>query len=83
MTRDDSNYVDAYNGDESIPVFVTFAIEQYKKHKGISGEEASAILADAGVLQHLIDYYDVLHTQGAQWLIAEIDEMVANHNAAK
>lgn len=34
-------YVDAYNGDDSIPVFVAFAIEQYKNNKGISGEEAA------------------------------------------
>lgn len=71
-------YVDAYTGDDSIPVFLAFAIEQYKNYKKISGEYAAAILGDSGVLRHLEEYYDVLHTQSAQWLVAEMDEMVAN-----
>lgn len=81
MTKSDKTYVDAYTGDESIPMFITFAIEQYKNYKGISGEEAAGILADAGVLKHLEEYYDVLHTQSAQWLVAEMEEMIANHNS--
>lgn len=28
-------YVDSYNGDDSIPVFLAFAIEEYKNYKGI------------------------------------------------
>lgn len=76
-------YVDSYNGDESIPMFITFAIEQYKNHKNISGADAAKILNDAGVLSHLEEFYDVLHTQGSQWLLAEIDEMVDFHNRSK
>lgn len=83
MTSDEKTYVNAYTGDESIPIFITFAIEQYKHFKGISGEEAAAILEDASVLEHLEEYFDVLHTQSAQWLVEEIDELVANHNAIK
>lgn len=80
MSNGNKTYVDAYNGDESVPMFITFAIEQYKNYKGISGEEAVEILAKAGVLNHLEEYYDVLHTQSAQWLMSEIDEMVSNIN---
>lgn len=83
MTSCEKTYVDAYTGDESVAMFITFAIEQYKNYKGLSGEEAAATLAEAGVLEHLEEYYDVLHTQGAQWLMAEIDVMVGNHIAPK
>lgn len=83
MTSGEKTYVDAYTGDESVPMFIAFAIEQYKNNKGISGEEAASILADSGVLKHLEEYYDVLHTQSAQWLVAEMEEMIVNHNAAK
>lgn len=77
----DKTYVDAYTGDDSIPVFLAFAIEQYKNHKGITGAEAAAILlGEAGVLNHFEEFYDVLHTQSAQWLLTEMDEMVTNHN---
>ena len=80
MSRTEKTYVDAYTGDVSVPMFITFAIEQYKHSKGISGEEAAKILSKAGVLRHLEEYYDVLHTQSAPWLIAEMDEMIANHD---
>lgn len=77
-----STYIDDYTGDKSIPLFLSFAIEQYKNHRGITGEEAAEILERTGVLKHLEEYFDVLHTQSAQWLIEEIDELVANfqHN---
>lgn len=83
MTKSEKTYVNAYTGDESVPMFITFAIEQYKNSKGISGEAAAALLADAGVLRHLEEYYDVLHTQSAQWLVNEMEEIIYNHNANK
>jgi len=54
--------------------FVTFCIEQYKVHRGISGEEASELLFSSGVADYLNENYDVLHTQSCQWLMEEIDE---------
>lgn len=69
-----------YTGDESISVFLAFAIEQYKVYKGISGTESMEILSKAGVLKYLEEYYDTLHTQGARWLMAEIDDFIQNRN---
>lgn len=83
MVNKQKTYVDAYTGDESVTMFITFAIEQYKNYKDISGEKAAEILTNADVLKHLEEYFDVLHTQSAQWLVAEIDELVINNNAAK
>lgn len=73
-------YATDYTGDDSIPVFVAFAIEQYKRYKGISGAEAMELLSEAGVLEHLEEFYDVMHQHGAGWLMQEIDEMVNKHN---
>lgn len=72
----DKIYSSAYSGDDSIPVYVAFAIEQYKHHKGISGEEAMEILSEAGVLEHLAEFYDVMHQHGAKWLMEEIDHLM-------
>lgn len=83
MTNGEKTYIDSYTGDESVTMFITFAIEQFKNHEGLSGKEAASILAEAGVLKHLEEYYDVLHTQSAQWLVAEINELILNHNTAK
>lgn len=71
-----ATYIYSYNGDDSIPTFVAFAIEQYKNYKGISGEEAAKILDENGVLNHLVYFYDVLHTQGSKWLLEEMEEMI-------
>lgn len=73
-------YSSSYTGDDSLPVFVAFAIEQYKHHKGISGAEAEKILSKAGVLEHLVEFYDVMHQHGAEWLIEEIDDLVERRN---
>jgi len=54
--------------------FVSFCIEQFKVHRGISGEEASELLFSSGVADYLIENYDVLHTQSRQWLMEEIEE---------
>jgi len=54
--------------------FVSFCIEQYKQHAGISGEAAAALLFDSGVAAYLSDNFEVLHTQSRQWLMEEIDE---------
>lgn len=80
MIKENQTYVNSYTGDDSVAMFLAFAIEQYKNHKGISGEESASILDKAGILEHFEEYYDVLHTQSARWLLSEIDEMIANQN---
>lgn len=57
-----------------ISYFVSFCIEQFKVHRGISGEEASRLLFSSGVADYLNENYDVLHTQSRQWLMEEIDD---------
>jgi len=54
--------------------FVTFCIEQFKEHRGISGEEAAELLFREGITDYLNDNFEVLHTQSRQWLMEEIDE---------
>ena len=54
--------------------FVVFCIEQFKRHRGISGREAENLLHSSRVAAYLNDNYDVLHTQSVQWLMEEIDE---------
>lgn len=69
-------YISDYTGDATIPAFVTFFIEQYKKFKGISGEDAMQLMSDAGVLDYLAEHYDILHLESHNWLLKEIDKMV-------
>lgn len=64
--------------NQDIALFISFCIEQYKTAKGLTGEEAMRILSHYGVLDYLNEFYDVLHTQGGQWLLADMDEFIAN-----
>lgn len=71
-------YISDYTGDDTIPAFVTFCIEQYKNFKNISGEEAMKRLSDSGVLEYLAEHYDALHLEGQQWILNEIDQLVSS-----
>lgn len=44
----------------------------------MSGEEVMDDFSHYGVMDYLRDCYDVLHTQGNQWLLAEIDDFIDN-----
>lgn len=57
-------------------MFVSFCIEQYAKAKNMSTEDVADLLEKYGIAEHFCEFYDVLHTQGGQWLIEEIDEMI-------
>lgn len=61
---------------QDIAYFISFCIEQYKNAKSMSGEEAMRLFSQYGVLEYLYDFFDVLHTQGHQWILANIDEFI-------
>ncbi len=69
-------YISDYTGDDTVPDFVTFCIEQYKKYKNISGEKAYVLLSETGVLDYLAKHYDALHLESSNWIMKTIDEMV-------
>ena len=62
--------------DIDIAYFVSFCIEQYKKHTNLKGEAVSKLFLKNDVVDYLSANYDVLHTQSSQWLIEEIDNFL-------
>ena len=61
---------------QDIAYFISFCIEQYKNEKKITGETASQILYEYGVLSYLYEHYEVLHTQSRQWILEDIEEFI-------
>ena len=61
---------------QDIAYFISFCIEQYKNEKKITGETASQILYEYGVLNYLYEHYEVLHTQSRQWILEDIEEFI-------
>ena len=49
-------------------VFVSFCIEQYAKAKNMSTEDVVNLFEQYGIAEHFCEFYEVLHTQGGQWL---------------
>lgn len=62
--------------EKNIALFVAFCIEEYGAAKGMSGEQVLDLFSKYGLVDYLSESYDVLHTQGRQWLIEEIDEYI-------
>lgn len=62
--------------DKQINVFIIFCIEKYKFCKKIDGEEAYNLFEKYGLFKYLTDGYDVLHTQGEDYIINDICEYI-------
>ena len=61
---------------KDITYFISFCIEQYMKEKDINEDEVVSIFSEYGVFDYLKEYFEVLHTQSRQWLVADIDEFI-------
>lgn len=61
-----------------IAYFLSFCIEQYGKKHQLNGDEVVSLFDRYEVLLYLKDNFEVLHTQGRQWLMEEIDELIKN-----
>jgi hypothetical protein len=61
---------------KDITYFISFCIEQYMNVKGIDEDEVIATFSENGVFDYLYDYFEVLHTQSRQWIIADIEEFI-------
>ncbi len=60
--------------EQSVLYFVSFCIEQYKHEMNMSGSEVMELFDQRGLLDYLVEHYEVLHTQGHRWLIDEMKE---------
>ena len=62
--------------DKDSALFVSFCIEEYGAVKGLTGDRVLDLFSEYGVTDYLSECFEPLHTQGRQWLIAEIDEFI-------
>lgn len=62
--------------EKDVALFVAFCIEEYGAAKKMFGEQVHDLFSKYGLVDYLSEFYEVLHTQGRQWLIEEIDEFI-------
>jgi len=59
-----------------ILLFYAFCIEKYKNFAAISAEETLFIFRKYGVFDYLNEGFEVLHTQGENYMMNDIDEFI-------
>ena len=48
--------------------------------KGMNEDKVIALFSKYDVFDYLKDYFDVLHTQSRQWLVADIEDFINRSN---
>ena len=71
------------NEQQNKAMFVSFCIEQYAKAKNKNTVDVVNLFEQYGIAEHFCEFYDVLHTQGGEWLVEEIDEMINERRRSK
>ncbi len=60
-----------------IAQFKVFCLERYKSEHQLKGNDAFRLFKEYGVLDYIGSFYDVLHTFGERYIVADIDEFIA------
>ena len=71
------------NVEYKINEFVIFCLESYKEKESLPGKEVYDLFEKYKVFDYLRDGYDMLHTQGSEWLMNDIDEYLKNRGYKK
>ena len=62
--------------------FVLFCVEMYSQKHQISDRGVMDMFSEYGVVDFLRNGYDVLHTQGREYIISEIEIFLDNRGLA-
>lgn len=58
--------------------FLSWCIEEYAAVHNVLGQSAAAMFEEKGVLQFLERNAEILHTQGKDFILSEIDAFCGN-----
>lgn len=64
--------------NEKVMEFVSFCIENFKVKFNMKGKDVANLFYKSGVIDFLIESYELLHTQGAEYIISEIQLFLEN-----
>ena len=63
----------------NVVVFLSFCIERYAKQHDMTSSQAYALFRRYRVDAYLIDGFDMLHTQGEETIVHDIELFIRNH----
>lgn len=64
--------------EEQIIEFISFCIENFKIKHGMKGIDVANLFKESQTLGFLKDGYDILHTQGKDYILEEIEIYLKN-----
>lgn len=64
----------------NVTTFLTFCIERYAKKHNITALQSYALFRKYGVDSYLIEGFEVLHTQGEEFILEDIEIYIQNHS---
>ena len=56
--------------------FKAFCLERYKHEHNMKGKDVLRLFMEYGVMDYIGSFYDVLHTFGDKYIVADIDEFI-------
>ncbi len=71
--------------DDSVKTleFVSFCVEMYAQENKMSGGDVIELFEQTGLLSYLSKNYEMLHTQGKQWILCNISDFLKAKEAIK
>jgi len=63
--------------------FVSFCLEEYKTRHGMDGARAAFYFEKYGVIDYLMEHYDVLHSFGRDAILNDIEQFIRNHGGRR
>lgn len=64
--------------EERLIEFASFCIENFKVKHCMTGKDVAMLFKESGVLQFVKEGYEMLHTQGKEYIIEEIEIFLKN-----
>lgn len=63
---------------EKISEFVSFSIENFKVKHSMKGKDVANLFKVSGALEFVANGYEMLHTQGKEYVLEEIEIFLKN-----
>ena len=61
--------------------FLIYCIERYRNIKGLSGVEVVKLFNEYGIMDFIRQFFDLLHINGDEYIVQEIDDYIAEQKA--
>ena len=61
--------------------FIVLCVEEYKNQKQMTGKEVMALFNKYSVCEYIRDFYEVLHTTGARYIVNDIDLYISSRQS--